>query len=656
MTGNGQGSQVISGNLVGVEIDGSASTRNLIEGNFIGTDKAGTADRGNANQGVLIDGASGNTIGGTTAAARNVISANQWGIQLDGPNATGNLIEGNFIGTDVTGTLPLGNEVVGIVIEGAAINTVGGTTAAASNVISANRWGIQVNGPTATGNLIEGNLIGTDVTGTIPLGNAVNGVLFTNNASNNTVGGTAAGQGNTIAFNVAAGVSVQSGTGDSILSNSIFSNGQRGIFLSATGNNGQRAPVISAVIAGSTVSTIEGSLNSVPNTSFLIQFFSSVTPDPSGFGQGQTFFAWTTVRTNASGSATFSFNPPGSIPAGQWITATATNQTTGDTSAFSNAVTAQPVSLSFSMANYTVYATARFVEIEVLRAGNMSAAVSVHYATSNGTAIAGRDYTAVMGTLSFPPNVSEESFSVPILDDPFVSTPTSFFYVTLSQPTGGATLGPISSATVTIFQTPIPPPTVTGVQLITNRQHIVTGIVVSFSELLNPTTAVNLLNYNYSVTTAGRDHLFGTRDDLLIPITTAVYNPSNRTVKLTLGRGIHPPTAFRLAINQLTDVPGAGVGVSNLAGELLSTYVVILKGTAGGIVPSTRQPAVTRKAPRAVAAVDAVLETGKVGSTWVARGAGAAVFAPSTVIFDSRRDDPTPSRVSSFNSARDTRE
>ena len=110
----------------------------------------------------------------------------------------------------------------------------------------------------------------------------------------------------------------------------------------------------------------------------------------------------------------------------------------------------------------------------------------------------------------------------------------------------------------------------TGVRLIKNRQHIVEGIVVTFSELLNPTTAVNLLNYNYSVTTAGRNHVFGTRDNLLIPIRTAVYNPSNLTVTLTLGRGIHPPTPFRFAINQLTDVPGAGVGVSDLAGDLLS--------------------------------------------------------------------------------------
>ena len=186
----------------------------------------------------------------------------------------------------------------------------------------------------------------------------------------------------------------------------------------------------------------------------------------------------------------------------------------------------------------------------------------------------------------------------------------------------------------------------------------------TFSELLNPTTAVNLLNYNYSVTTAGRNHIFGTRDNLLIPIITAVYNPSNLTVTLTLGRGIHPPTPFRFAINQLTDVPGAGIGVANLAGEPPVwadnggrwAYVVILRGNAGGIVAFHAEAAVTRAVSRSVAAVDAVLETGKVGRHMgCAARLVAAAFAPSTVLVDSRLAGRAPFRPSSFNSARDTR-
>ena len=103
-------------------------------------------------------------------------------------------------------------------------------------MISANQWGIRIDGPTATGNLIEGNYVGTDIDRQRRLGNEINGIILSNNASNNTIGGTGGGQGNSIAYNVQAGVLVQSGTGDSILSNSIYFNGQQGIAL-ASGND-----------------------------------------------------------------------------------------------------------------------------------------------------------------------------------------------------------------------------------------------------------------------------------------------------------------------------------------------------------------------------------------------------------------------------------
>src|SRR5262249_52763519 len=137
--GNGQGSQVISGNQVGVKINGASATGNLVEGNFIGVDKAGTADRGNSNQGVLIEGGANNTIGGTTGATRNVISANLWGIAVDGSTATANSVEGNYIGTDISGTLPLGNEVYGVIFSsGASNNTIGGTATGQGNTLAFN--------------------------------------------------------------------------------------------------------------------------------------------------------------------------------------------------------------------------------------------------------------------------------------------------------------------------------------------------------------------------------------------------------------------------------------------------------------------------------------------------------------------------------------
>ena len=168
-------------------------------------------------------------------------------------------------------------------------------------------------------------------------GDEVNGVIISNGASTNTIGGTVAGAGNTIAFNILAGVSVVSGTGDSILTNSIYSNGQLGIVLVTPSlppgpNNLQAAPILTTAVGGGPTSSVQGTLASVPSTSFLIQFFTNVVPDPSGYGQGQTPIGSITVTTDSNGNATFSFTPANSLPANAWVTATATNTSTGDTS------------------------------------------------------------------------------------------------------------------------------------------------------------------------------------------------------------------------------------------------------------------------------------------------------------------------------------
>ena len=284
-------------------------------------------------------------------------------------------------------------------------------------MISANLYGVRIDGATAMGNVVEGNHIGiaTDASGILPLGNEIDGVIFSTGASNNTIGGTASGAGNIIAFNVATGVHVQSGTGDSILTNSIYSNGDLGIILTGNANHAQAAPVLNGPVVAGAGGEITGSLTSVADTTFLIQFFSSLVPDPSGFGQGQTFLGSETVTTNASGIATFSFQPASGVPSGQWITSTATNGSTGDTSAFSNAVSAQPVSVEFAMATYTVDSTAGVATIEVVRSGNPVAPFTVDYATSNGSAVAGVNYLAASGILTFLPNEFEQSFTVTIL-------------------------------------------------------------------------------------------------------------------------------------------------------------------------------------------------------------------------------------------------
>lgn len=226
---------LISSNLRGVLVSGATATGNLVAGNFIGTDGTGSYDLGNANEGVRIDGASGNTVGGQVAAARNLISGNNVGVLIVGSSAIDNLVLGNYIGTDVTGLLDLGNSLEGVEIEGSPGNTVGGTSPGATNVISGNQWGVMITGPTATGTVVQGNLIGTGADQLTALGNEVDGVLVTDDAANNLIGGLGPGQGNTIAFNIEDGVRVEGleSTGNGILSDRIFANGELGINLVA---------------------------------------------------------------------------------------------------------------------------------------------------------------------------------------------------------------------------------------------------------------------------------------------------------------------------------------------------------------------------------------------------------------------------------------
>jgi hypothetical protein len=137
-----------------IELDGS--TGNLIEGDFLGTDATGThvfapnSSSGGTLDGIYLKSSSGNTIGGTAAADRNLISGNGYnGIEIPLYLDTGNLIEGNLIGTGITGTKALGNKISGIDMYGGtgSNSTVGGTAAGAGNVISGNPVGVEVAGP-----------------------------------------------------------------------------------------------------------------------------------------------------------------------------------------------------------------------------------------------------------------------------------------------------------------------------------------------------------------------------------------------------------------------------------------------------------------------------------------------------------------------------
>ena len=211
-----------------------ANDGNVVEGNFLGTNVSGTTSLGNGRSGVNISGSSQeNAIGGSAAGARNVISGNGVGVWIT--SGGGNRVLGNFIGTDASGTADLGNTWDGVILDGStAGNAIGGSTAGARNVISGNnRYGVHVDG-FATASLVQGNFIGTDVNGGAPLGNRLLGVrvLF---ASDSAIGGMASGEGNIIAFNDGAGVQVHSNTRNGVLGNAIFSNAGLGIDLGGDG-------------------------------------------------------------------------------------------------------------------------------------------------------------------------------------------------------------------------------------------------------------------------------------------------------------------------------------------------------------------------------------------------------------------------------------
>jgi CSLREA domain-containing protein len=336
---------VISGNLFsGVSLGDGDTTANRVSGNYIGTDASGTKDLGNSEQGVYVHGRN-NVVGGTTAGERNVISANNHeGVLISGSDATGNKVTGNYIGTDASGTNGLGNSTDGVRIS-APNNTVGGATAGERNVISANAYqGVRLDGPNATGNKVMGNYIGTDKYGAAALGNSADGVFVIHSPNNAIGGGTAAGR-NVISANAGSGVSVfgDDATGDRLLQNSIFANGGLGMDLGDDGptandsgdadtgpNNLQNKPVINSARTGSLKTTIKGSLNSTPNKTFAVRFFSN----PSGTDEGKTFIGQKSVTTDGSGNVTFSFVPTQKVGSGRRVTATATSPA-GSTSEFS---------------------------------------------------------------------------------------------------------------------------------------------------------------------------------------------------------------------------------------------------------------------------------------------------------------------------------
>lgn len=458
---------VISGNGGGIDF---GETGSKLQGNFIGTDITGQIALGNSDTGVTASG--GALIGGLVPEARNVIAAsgNANVRLLSNGSDQGVTVQGNYIGTDVTGNRALTPSPSTTTFDGIAIfsakNLIGGVVPGAQNVISGNFVGIRltsfVSGP-PNGNVIQGNIIGLNALGTEPLPNVQGGIEFFFDAFDNTVGGTQAGAANKIAFNGFHGVAVfNSGARNSIRGNSIFSNGGLGIDLGVSGvtpndvgdsdagaNNLQNFPVLTSVTSAANSTTIHGTLNSTPGTTFQIDFYSSAALDPSGNGEGALFFATSPVTTDANGNATINATFPMALGAGRVITATATDPS-GNTSEFSAGdATSAAGSVQFELNSIQVIEDVGLASVTVLRTGGSVGNLTVDFATANVTAIAGQDYTSTSGTLSFANGETSKTIQVPILEDNDVE-PDEVFTISLHHASNLESLSVPATVFVTV--------------------------------------------------------------------------------------------------------------------------------------------------------------------------------------------------------------
>ncbi len=344
---------LIAANLVSgtstVGIDLTSSPDSFVVGNLVGTNAAGDSAIPDAG-GISVFQSLNATIGGTTPDARNVVvvGAVQQGIVAD----SNTQIIGNFVGTDVTGTKPLGSATTGILLEGA--NLVKG------NIVGASNYGLYVQN-SSPGNppVIQGNFIGTDATATLDLGNRSNGV-YVSGVGYATIGGTGSGEGNVIAHNgggdpsSSGGIQI-SGPAVTIRGNRIFDNRPLGIdlmngFVGVTPNDPgdidffndmtlQNFPIITSVVPGTSTTHIEGTLDSLTEQTFDIDLYASPACPrrPNDYLQGETYLDSLPVTTDGFGTASFAIDVPFVLDAGQPVTATATDQF-GNTSEFSQRI------------------------------------------------------------------------------------------------------------------------------------------------------------------------------------------------------------------------------------------------------------------------------------------------------------------------------
>jgi uncharacterized repeat protein (TIGR01451 family) len=578
------------------------------------------------NQSVLINFAgTGNVIGALTdtpgTAGGNVIAAALYGIFIVGTSGTE--IQGNLIGTDPTGTIALPIFYSGIVIQGGS-NTIGGVDPRAGNVIASarTRGAINLQGD---GTLVQHNIIGPDITGGAPLGDGqggtyVGGAGIQVSSSDNVI------QRNVIAFNgvyleeddspSGGGILVRSGARNRISENSIYSNLGLGIELqngeSADGiplpndegdgdegpNRLQNSPVITSVIEEpNDVIRIIGTIRSTPNTVFHLEFFASRVGDPSGSGEGQAFVGSTdSVKTDANGFASFSetFDQPLSIYT--VFTATATDPD-GNTSEFSATFpptivpASSDVGVVLSDAPDPVTAGANLTyTIGVTNAGpDAASGVQVRFSIPAGTTFV--SVAAPQGWLATAPAVGGIGDVVVSIVSLGVNTGNPAQITVVVRLNSGSASGAVvnamatvtretadpnsnndTSTTTTVVQATAPPTVVDVRRFGFHRQH--TLVVVRFSGAIDPATALSTAGYG--VVLAGRDGVFGTRDDQLIRARAVAYNVNTYELTMRMAKSftLFKPARFVILDGAIRELGGRvldGDGDRVAGGAFVST-------------------------------------------------------------------------------------
>jgi hypothetical protein len=403
--------------------------------NLIGLNSAGTAPLARPRSGVpandeiyhqfWLGGCSGCRVGGPGKYEGNTISGGPSGAIFLGA-CRANIIQGNRLGTDPSGSLAIANDV-GIYLYEADGNTIGGTGPGEGNVIVCSRFGV------GSDNWSRDSIRGSN--------------LITGNVITGSPGS---------ASSVGVRLAIGAGPGNTISRNSIYGLGGLGIDRGEeTGVDpirpgGINYPVLSSAIQLPGGTVITGTLSGDAGRTYRIEFFANDAAHPSGHGPGQTYLGSVDATADAGGTASFSFSSATQPSPEAWISAASIDSVTGDTSEFSADIAiVRPGTLSFSSAAYLEAADAGAAEIRVLRSGGSDGTVTVWFSAAAGSAVAGTDFSPASGVLTFGPGQTAKSVAVPLLDNPFAAGPVTVA-LSLSSPSGGAALSAPSAATLTI--------------------------------------------------------------------------------------------------------------------------------------------------------------------------------------------------------------